>query len=295
MSKSLVSWPNSAQSIQTSAESVTDQIDTTMNEAVSRLSGLESDASFERHPLSNEAGALLGLRGDLESLVSQGTVISATPYQFEVGQKLESGHYLSPEQARTVLVTKLRDQIDHHRPKGTLHCVVVLLSAQNKNSFANELATVTQVFSLPDWMQASRQANALVSNDQNKLHVPAPIVQPRFKPKATVNAAPFYDYEHLQAAEIATLESLASDATNVIGKLGSLASKRSNKMGEIKAQLNALKNLQGSVWAIKLSGSTDSIASQLQNTVMPNTHQHTIMSLLLSDKPLTFFEELLNV
>ncbi|WP_295894142.1 hypothetical protein [uncultured Vibrio sp.] len=294
-----LSWPTTAQTIQTSAETVTDQISTEMNTALSRLTPLVSDANYQRHPLSNEAAALLGLRDDLNKLVEQGTVISATPYQFEVGQKLESGYYLTPNNARDTLAAKMRDQLDHHRPQGTgpngsIHCIVVMLSAANKHSFASNLSGITQVFTLPDWMQTSRQAQALTTLERDKLHVPAAIVQPRFKPKATVNAQPLYDYERHQAGQIATLESLASDSTHVIGKLGALAAKRASTMAKLTADMNALKNLQGSVWAVKFTGTPESIASQLQNTAMPNTHQHTIMSLMLSSESLTFFEELLN-
>lgn len=285
-----LTWPRSAQTIQTSAEQVTDQIGTTMNEAVNRLTPFESDANYGRHSLSSEAEALLSLRGDLESLIEQGTIISATPYQYDVGQ----GCVLTPQQARNKLALKLQDQIDTHRPNTNTHCIAVMVSASNLASFASLLNSVTSVLCFPDWMQTARQAKVLTVNEQSKMHVPAAVVQPRFKPKATVNAQPLYEYEQHQAGLIATLESLASDATNVIGKLGALAAKRSAKMDELKAQINVLKDLQGSVWSAKFTGSLDSMASQLKNTDVPTNHQYTIMSLLLSEKPLTFFEELLN-
>lgn len=289
-----LTWPNAAQTIQTSAETVTDQIGTTMNDAVSRLTPLESDANYGRHALSADAQSLLGLRGDLESLIEQGSIISATPYQYAVGQRLESGCVLTPQQARDTLAAKLQDQIDTHRPNTSTHCIAVMVSASNLVSFASQLANITLVLCLPDWMQTVRQAKALITHEQSKMHVPAPIVQPRFKPQATVNAQPLYDYGQHQAGQIATLESLASDTTDVIGKLGALAAKRTAKMDELKSQINALKALQGSVWSAKFTGSLESMASQLKNTNVPTNYQYTVMSLLLSDKPLTFFEELFN-
>ena len=289
-----LTWPNTAQIIQTNAETVTDQIGTNMNEAVNRLTHLKSDANYGRHALSSEAETLLGLRGDLESLIEQGTIISTSPYQYGVGQRLDSGCVLTPQQARNILAAKLQDQIDTHRPNTNTHCIAVMVSASNLVSFASQLANITLVLCFPDWMQTARQAKALITHEQSKMHVPEAIVQPRFKPKATVNAQPLYQYEQHQAAQIATLESLASDATNLIGKLGALAAKRSAKMDELKEEINALKALKGNVWSAKFSGSLDSMASQLKNTDVSTNHQYTIMSLLLSDKPLTFFEELLN-
>lgn len=288
-----LNWPTSAQTIQTRAEKVTDQIGTTMNEAVSRLTPLDNDASYGRHSLSEEASALLGLRGDLESLLSTGTVLTATPYQFEVGTRLDSGCYLNPQAAVKVLSGKLRDHAEKYRPTSNLHCIAVMVTASQLAQFVSQLADLVPVFPLPDWCQVARQSQALVTNETDKLHQPAAIAQPRFKPMAKLNADPLHDVLHWQGAQIATLESLADDESNVIGKLQALAAKRTNKLDEVKAQINALKNLTGSVYAFSVTGSAESIATQISQAGSPNNHQFTVASLLLSHEPMTFFEELL--
>ena len=291
--QSSLSWPNSSQAIQTSAEQVTDQIGTTMNDAVSRLNSLESDASYGRHSLSEEANALLELRGDLESLLRTGTALTATPYQFQVGTKLDSGCYLNPQAAVQVLAGKLRDYADKCRPNGHLHCVALMVTASQLAQFAHQLADLVSVFPLPDWCQVARQTQALVTNETDKLHQPAAIVQPRFKPMAKLNANPLHDALHWQGAQIATLESLADDANHVIGKLQALAVKRASKLGDVKAQINALKDLKGSVYAFSVTGNAESIATQISQAGAPNNHPFTVASLLLSHEPMTFFEELL--
>ncbi|EKO3413236.1 hypothetical protein K7V76_003266 [Vibrio fluvialis] len=291
--QSPLTWPNSAQTIQTSAEAVTSQVGTAMSEAEGRLTALEGDASFGRHSLSSEAEALLGLRDDLNDLLVSGTVLSVTPYQFQVGEKLDSGSYLSPTNAVNSLVAKLRDLADTHRPKGQLNVVAIMLTAQSINEFSAKLQDITAVLTLPDWTQVARQAKAMVTNERDKLHQPVAMVQPRFKPFGTLNALPVGDYFSEQSAQLATLESLASDSTHVIGKLQALAAKRSAVLSDISEAINNLKNLQGSVFSMSLSGSAESIATQLQNTAAPNNHQLTIASLLLSHEPLTYWEELL--
>ena len=288
-----LSWPNSSQAIQTSAEQVTDQIGTTMNDAVSRLTNLESDASYGRHSLSEDASALIGLRGDLESLLRTGTVLTATPYQFKVGTKLDSGCYLNPQAAVKVLAGKMRDHADKYRPNGNLHCVALMVTASQLAQFAHQLEDLVSVFPMPDWCQVARQTQALVTNETDKLHQPAAIVQPRFKPMAKLNANPLHDALHWQGAQIATLESLADDANHVIGKLQALAVKRASKLGDVKAQINALKDLKGSVYAFSVTGNAESIATQISQAGEPNNHPFTVASLLLSHEPMTFFEELL--
>ncbi|MBY8244588.1 hypothetical protein KW524_10640 [Vibrio fluvialis] len=291
--QSPLSWPSSSQAIQTSAEQVTDQIGTTMNDAVSRLTNLESDASYGRHSLSEDASALIGLRGDLESLLRTGTVLTATPYQFQVGTKLDSGCYLNPQAAVKVLASKLRDHADKYRPNGNLHCIALMVTASQLAQFVSQLVDLVSVFPLPDWRQVVRQTQALVTNETDKLHQPAAIVQPRFKPMAKLNANPLHDALHWQGAQIATLESLADDASHVIGKLQALAVKRATRLDDVKAQINALKNLKGSVYAFSVTGNAESIATQISQAGAPNNHQFTVASLLLSHEPMTFFEELL--
>ncbi|EKO3388713.1 hypothetical protein OMA37_000476 [Vibrio fluvialis] len=291
-SSSLI-WPYTASDIQNQAEAVTGQVGQTMADAAGRLANLQSDANFGRHALSIEAEALLGLRAELDSLLIAGTVLSATPYQFQVGEKLDSGNYLSPGNAVKTLAAKLRDLSDRHRPNGQLHAVAIMMTGQSVSEFAAKLEQITAVLTLPDWTQVARQAKAIVTNERDKLHQPVAKVQPRFKPFATLNALPVGDYLSEQSAQLATLESLASDSTHVIGKLQALAAKRSTVLSDISEVINNLKNLQGSVYSMSLTGTAESIATQLQNAATPNNHQLTIASLLLGHESLTFWEELL--
>lgn len=288
-----LSWPTSAAGIQTAAETVTNQVGSTMSAATGRLTALQSDANFTRHPLSSEAETLLNLRSELNSLLVQGTVISATPYQFQVGERLESGCYLSPANAVKALAAKLRDLSDHHRPKAQINVIAIMLTAQSIAEFATKLNTLCSVLSLPDWCQCARQATALVNNEKDKLQQPTAIVQPRFKPAAHLTANPLTDYFAAQGAQITTLESLASDKTNVIAKMANLANKRSQKLNEISQSINALKALNGSVYSMVISGTPESIATQLKQAALPNNEPLTIASIMVSNEPLIFWEGLL--
>jgi hypothetical protein len=286
-----LTWPT--ESLQANAETVTSQVGSAMSVAIGQLTPLASDANFARHDLSASAASLLALRGELQSLLSKGAVLSVSSYQFQVGNAVESGAYLNPQAAVKALAEKLRDLSDANRPTGQLNAVAVMLTASSLTSFATQLAQLTTVLNLPDWCQVARQAKAMSTNDVDKRHQPANIVQPRFKPTANITAATLNDYLSLQGAQIATLESLASDSANVIDKLSALASKRGQALSKMSAQINALKILSGSVYSFALSGTPKSIASQLTQAGAPNSHQFTIASVLLSAEPLPFFEGLL--
>lgn len=286
-------WPDAAAAIQSDAEGITQSVREQMDAARERAESLLGDARFERHPLSEEAEALLALRRELEDLVVEGTVLSASPYQFQVGEKLSSGHYLSPVNAVNMVCDKLRDLSDRHKPTGQLHAVALMLTASSLSEFASSLITVCEVFRLPDWCQCARQARALVTNERDKLHQPATILQSRFKPFSALNASPLCEYAARQGAQIATLESLASDATHVVSKLSALAEKRAVRLDVLSEEITSLKALKGSVFSLSLSGTPESMATTLKQAVVPNQHPLTIVSLIMSDKPLTFWEELL--
>ncbi len=291
--QSSLTWPSSAQAIQSSSESVTTQVTGVMNQAAGRLASMTSDAAFSRNDLSAEAEGLLHLRDELNQLLNQGTVLTVSPYQYGVGEKVELGRYLNANTAIKILVAKLRDNADKHRPTGNLYCVAIMVNQSQLATFASILIELTSVFCLPDWGQIARQATALSTNETAKRFQPVAIVQPRFKPTSNMNCAPIRELTKWQGVELATLESLCDDKTNVIEKLQALAVKREAKLNQISTKINALKNLKGSVWAMSLQGSTEAIATQLTQAELPSDHQYTVTSLLLSHEPLTFFQELL--
>ncbi|MDO6706134.1 hypothetical protein [Photobacterium sp. 1_MG-2023] len=290
---SSLTWPHSAASIQTQAETVTAEVGNAAAQAAGQLDAVAGKVTFQRHPLSTEAEALLGLRAELDALLQSGTVLTVSQYMHQIGSELQSGRYLNPQQAVNHLAGKLRDQVDAHRPNGELYGIAVMLTASQLSEFAQRLTELTSVFNLPDWCQVARFTTALTTNEQTKLHQPAAIVQPRFKPAAALNAQPLRVASSSMGTQLATLESLADDKTTVIGKLATLATKRAQRLAGVSDQLNALKSLQGSVWSMSLSGHPHSMATMLAASTVPGNHPYTIASLLLSDQPLTFFEELL--
>jgi hypothetical protein len=293
MQQSSLTWPTIAHTIQTRAETVTTQISTAMDDAVGKLTALTSEANYSRHDLSHEAEALLNLRDELDALLNQGQVLTASPYQFQVGSEQGAGYYLTPQSAIATLTAKLREQVDKNRPMGELYCIALLVSESQLSRFAETLTHLTAVLPFPDWCQVARQASALSTHSEDKLYQPASIVQPRFKPQANLHANPLRELLKHQGAQIATLESLANDQTNVIEKLQVLAEKRTSKLTEISVAIERLKNLNECVWSHSLTGTTQSIATQLNQMVVPNNNQYTVASLLISSAPLLFFEELL--
>lgn len=288
-----LNWPDSAQSIETQSATVLNSVSSTMNSASNTLAALSGDAGYGQHPLSAEASALLSLRSELNSLLCSGAVLTVSPYQFDIGIKTDAGYYLDAKTAIDKLAQKLRDKADKYRPVTSQYCIAVMLSASNIEAFAANLTQLTQVFTLPDWCMAARYSTSLVGIETTKRYQSTAIKQSRFKPNADLSGNPLGDYFYWQGSQLATLESLASDEQNVISKLGTLASKRGQYLTTTTQQIAALKNLQGLVWSMSLNGNAESLATALSQSSAPTSHPFTIASLILSESPLTFWEELL--
>lgn len=291
--KSTLTWPATAVELEATGESLNPRLKESMEDSIIRLQALETDANFGRHSLSEESHALLYLRQELNLLSVKGRVLTVTPYQFEVGERLGSGCYLNPSNASAVLSDKLSDLSDKNKPSGYVHVIALMVTDIEIEAFAKRLEDLCRVLTLPDWCQCARQASALAQNEKDKLHQPNAIMQPRFKPSSMVRANPLDAYFHLQAKQIATLESLASDETNVVGKLRELSAKRANALETITSDINALKALRGDVFSMKISGQVEEITATLRKSDAPNTHPLTIASLIISQEPMPFFEELL--
>ncbi|SHF51470.1 hypothetical protein [Vibrio gazogenes] len=289
--ESSLSWPGSANDIQARAASVIDQVGADHGEA--RLSALEGDAAFGRLPLSHNAQALLNLRSELDHLLSQGQVLTVTPYQFQVGEDSDSGDVLDADAATQRLAEKLTDYADLHRPAGRLHAIVVMLTGPTRKQFAEQLQRVTSVIPLPEWCQAQRQTESLLAAEHEKLRKPAAIVQPRFKPVAPLSTKPFVDMNAALGTHIATLESLASDRVNIIGKLRQLAEKRQATLQTVSDTLQTIQTMDAQVWSVALTGELASLSHQLAEMSPPNYHRYAVASLILSVSPMPFFEELL--
>ena len=293
MQSATFAWPITAQGIQSNAETVTTNVSAAMSGAIAKLSDIKGDAEYSRHPLSIEAESLLGLRTGLESLLTQGQVLTASPYQYQVGTQQDSGKYMNPQTAMRILAAKLNDHVDKNRPAGPLYCIAIMISESQLSHFSAKLNRISTILPLPEWCQVARQATALSTNSIDKLYQPATIAQPRFKPQSNLNADPLREYLKLQGSQLATLESLAHDKDDVINKLSKLAVKRTAILSQINTSINTLKNVTESVWSMSLTGSAHSIATQLNQASIHNNNQYTVASLLLSSQPLTFFEELL--
>lgn len=294
-SNTIIQWPLTASIIQQQAEGVLANVSGEMQTNLSSLQTAAGSVTFAKGALSSDSSELLRLKVQLNALLVHGQVLTVHPYQYGIGQQQESGVFLSAQNAINGLITKLNDKADDNRPTGTVNAVAVLLTADTREQFSQVIADFVQVLPVSELAALARRIKFELS-DSDKMNTPAVDAVPRYKPNGYLNQNPLRDALKYQGAQVAQLESLASDQNDVVAKLQALEQKRNAALSEWKTAIDSLKNISGSVQTFKASGSASSIASELKDSGVPNA-QTAISAVVMftSTEPLTFLEELLNV
>ncbi|MCS0029002.1 hypothetical protein R7Q40_11295 [Vibrio sp. 506] len=286
-------WSGSTQNIQSSAEAVLTKVEGHSNKTVERIQALKGQVIFARHPLSTNAEALLNLRTELDALLTSGQVLCVHPYQHAIGTVTNSGNHLTPDEAVTVLANKLKDFNDRHHPKGNLHVVGWMLAENTLANFASATKALYEVVNISELGMVSRRVSKEQSLQPEKMTKPATIVQPRLKPVAQLNQEPLRSVEQWQGAQIAQLESLASDRQTPVDKLAALAEKRAAQLNDWSQAINSLKQDNVELHKFAASGTAEMIATKLNQSTPPGReNSYTFACLFISAKPITFVSEL---
>lgn len=286
-------WPDSTQAIQTQSETVLNQVAGKMNESANRVKTLASKVDLARHPLSTEAENLLHLRAELESLMCKGQIVCVHPYQYQVGNQVESGHHLSPDIAIETLRAKLLDVNDKHKPTGPLYALGWMIAENSLANFAQATKGLFDVVNISELGMVARRTGKEQSLQTDKFTKPNAIVQPRFKPMAQINQQPLRNTLSWQGEQLAQLESLAADKNTPAQKLAALAQKRTQQLEEWTDSLNQLKQSNVNLLKFEAQGTTEVIATLLKEAQSPSrANNYTFTALFLSSDPLTFLTEL---
>jgi len=282
-------WPASADTLHTRSREVLGQLPASQASAMGRLQGLVARAQYRRHPLSEAAGGLAGLRAELDRLLVIGHCLTVTPYQHGVGQLQGTQHHLSAPNAVAALAAKLQDGADPRQPSGQQHALAWLVTGNSAEDLARQLALLCALLPLPEWCATLRRLTA--SNDT--MHQPTAARVPRWRAGEPLCWAPLRPARAALGAELSQLESLARDSQSPIDKLQGLALRRSARLDVLATALAELGKLSGTLWHWQGLGDAASLATQLEQSTSPDhSMSMTVGALLLSPSPLTFWQEL---
>ncbi|MNF22914.1 hypothetical protein D3C76_639100 [compost metagenome] len=282
-------WPASADTLHTRAREVLGQLPASQASVMDRLQGLAARAQYPRHPLSEAAENLAGLRAELDKLMVNGHCLTVTPYQHGVGQQQGNQHHLSAPNAVAAMSAKLQDGADPRLPIGQQHALAWLVTGSSAEDLAKQLAILCTLLPLPEWCATLRRLTA--SNDT--MHQSTAAKVPRWRADEPLCWAPLRPARAALGAELAQLESLARDSQSPIDRLQALANRRAARLDALATALAELGKLSGTLWHWQGQGDAASLATQLgQSTPPDHSMSMTVGALLLSPSPLTFWQEL---
>ncbi len=184
---------------------------------------------------------------------------------------------------------KLGDRADVNIPTGDLYSVAWMVTATSEQELATKLASVCAILPLPEWCATLRRITA----ENNLMAQPAAAMVPRWKAGEPLIWDPLRRHMLVFAARSALQQSEGNspspDATRA--KLAVLTSKRATRIAELDAELATKPSLAGKLWSWHGYGDPASLAAQLQGSDHPD-HSHAVGALLLSQEPLTYWQEL---
>nr|ELR5257596.1 hypothetical protein [Providencia rettgeri] len=167
--------------------------------------------------------------------------IFAHPWAFGVGQKQETGFYLSPENAIKYLSEKLDQAESDH------DVLVMMLTANSLPEFITELAKAAVSFPIPELTQVSRKAKSYLELANTKMQLPAtPGGLPEQVPLSISTTRSASAAESLQKAMENTLGGHSPEALNKL--MTQFKAARSEAREQAAKQLEQLQEVGFSVW-----------------------------------------------
>lgn len=282
-----VALPASLARIHSASTPLISSITAEQAQALARLEAPAARAQYRPGPLCEAAIALLGLRQELEALLTQGQIMTVTPFMPHVGHKQGEQWALSADNAIKAMVGKLRDSADPLCPDETTQAVLWLVSGEAPGELARALVDICRILPLPTWCAAARQ---LLAQNDTMAMLAAPTA-PHWTPAEPLAWNPLRQGRQLIGAEVAQLESLAAGHHTPLARLQQLAARRETHLQETEHQLDALARLSGQLWRWHGSGTPEAIATQLEQAGPPTPHSMTAGALLLG-QDLTVWREL---
>lgn len=282
-----IKFPSTTQDIHEQLTTFIGQLKSHVSSQAEKLDKLPSPLHTPSD-LANDAQSLIELREQLNSLLFSGHAIAFTPYQYRIGSK----QTLSADTAAEFAAEKLTDLRD---PIGGQHGLALLVTDYNQSSFANSLASITQILPFPEWLAVADKAAKTAVLDIEKMQIPDAKLNPYWRKEDYSNQNPLDTTERLLGSEIAQAEAVAESDISPVERLKQLATIQNESLTQLLDDTNNFISLfNGQVYALKLTGTPDNMAKQLREASISSEPYSTLFLMVSNDEP-TFFYEMVNV
>ncbi|HEO9045966.1 TPA: hypothetical protein QIF36_004173 [Enterobacter kobei] len=211
----------------------------------------------------------LKMTGDAGNILC--SVIDISPWSPGVGLSNPSGLYLSPENAVTAAINKMRAA----RPEQDV--TAVLFSTPDLTGFISTLNAAADVFPLAQLMQVCRRANTALTLEQTKMQIPSG--PGSFPPVALLSVATL---RHASAAQ-ALIDAASSETNNTEEALKAFQAQRAEMLSAARKQLDDIAGQSLPVMAVSVSGDVAGAIREMSEQVPYPDHVFTLCLVFIGD------------
>lgn len=204
------------------------------------------------------------------------SMLSVHPFVYGIGQKADSGHYLSPANAINYLANKIRGT-------GNMSAVVLMICAKTHNEFIQHLTQFSAVLPLPVFSQVTRMAKTTERLAITKMQLPGKPGSglPPLQPFSTSTSRMAVNAQLIAQAE--TQVSVGSSIAGLKSQLTNFTTVRQNALQQVTAALNGVRNKSARVWVFSGKWNGALLAEKLRQDIPEQDAVYTLATLFAGD------------
>lgn len=204
------------------------------------------------------------------------STLIAHPWAVGVGQKQETGFYLSPENAIKHLVNKLQQANSTH------DVLVMMLTAGTLDEFIQTLERAAKSFPLPELEQVSRKAKSYLSLANSKMQIPSALGGlPKAAPLSLSTARAASGAEQLKKALQQTGQGQSMASINKL--MQQFTQTRFSALQQAQKQLEQLQSGYFPVWVHSTEKNTQLAQVQLLDNIPDSDHVFTLAMMFVGE------------
>ncbi|EMI4428597.1 hypothetical protein V6478_001987 [Providencia rettgeri] len=188
------------------------------------------------------------------------SMVPAHPFIYGLGQKTDTGCYLSPTNAINYIAKKLAGA-------GETDIVVMMVCAKSQVEFMSLLQVFSSVFPLPVFSQVERMAKTAANLQLTKMQLPGKQFGGLPKPQALSTST---SRATINAQLIEQAKNSAGSASGIDAMKSAMSGFKSAREDALKDIGNKLTDLLGKsviIWSFTGKGTGDYLAEQLQKNI----------------------------
>ncbi|WP_065823397.1 hypothetical protein [Photorhabdus australis] len=204
------------------------------------------------------------------------SMLSVHPFVYGIGQKADSGHYLSPANAINYLANKIRGT-------GNMSAVVLMICAKTHNEFIQHLTQFSAVLPLPVFSQVTRMAKTAERLASTKMQLPGKPGSglPPLQPFSTSASRMAVNAQLIEQAK--TQVSAGSSIAGLKSQLINFTTVRQNALQQVTVALNDVRSKSARVWTFSGKGNGALLAEKLRQDIPEQDTVYTLATLFSGD------------